>query len=52
VGSEPMPTIRITMHQIREVLRQHRQADLSYNEVAWALKLSKSVVAWLASTGP
>jgi len=32
------------MRQIREALRLHLQTDLSYNEVACALKLSKSVV--------
>jgi len=32
------------MRQIREALRLHLQAELSYNEVACALKLSKSVV--------
>src|SRR5450631_3330981 len=39
-----MPTNRITMRRIREVLRLHLQAGLSYNEVSRALKLSKSVV--------
>jgi predicted DNA-binding protein (UPF0251 family) len=32
------------MRQIREALRLHLQADLSYNEVGLALKISKSVV--------
>ncbi len=32
------------MRQIRETLRLHLQAELSYNEVARALKISKSVV--------
>jgi transposase len=39
-----MPTNRITMRRIRETLRLHLQAGLSYNAVASALKLSKSVV--------
>ena len=39
-----MPTNRVTMRQIRETLRLHLQAGLSYNEVARALKISKSVV--------
>ena len=39
-----MPTNRITMRRIREVLRLHLQAGLSYNEVGRALKMSKSVV--------
>ena len=39
-----MPTNRITMRRIRETLRLHLQAGLSYNEVARALKISKSVV--------
>jgi hypothetical protein len=38
-----MPTNRITMRRIRETLRLHLQAELSYNEVAQALKISKSV---------
>ena len=32
------------MRRIREALRLHLQADLSYNEVGRALKISKSVV--------
>ena len=32
------------MRQIRESLRLHLQAGLSYNEVGRALKISKSVV--------
>ena len=32
------------MRQIRETLRLHLQAGLSYNEVGRALKISKSVV--------
>ena len=32
------------MRRIREVLRLHLQAGLSYNEVGRALKISKSVV--------
>lgn len=39
-----MPTNRITMRQIREPLRLHLQARLSYNEVGRTLKISKSVV--------
>ena len=39
-----MPTNRITMRRIRETLRLHLQAGLSYNEVCGALKISKSVV--------
>ncbi|WP_231480661.1 IS21 family transposase [Thiomonas sp. FB-Cd] len=39
-----MPTTRITMRQIRETLRLHLQAGLTYSEVAGALKISKSVV--------
>ena len=39
-----MPTNRITMRRIREVLRLHLQAELSYTEVSSALKISKSVV--------
>jgi predicted DNA-binding protein (UPF0251 family) len=42
--SEPLPTNRITMRQIRETLRLHFQAGLSYNEVGHALEISKSVV--------
>ena len=38
-----MPTNRITMRRIRETLRLHLQAGLSYNEVGRALKISKSV---------
>jgi hypothetical protein len=41
---KPMPTNRITMRRIRETLRLHLQAGLSYNEVGRALKISKSVV--------
>jgi transposase len=39
-----MPPNRITMRRIRETLRLHLQAGLSYNEVGRALKISKSVV--------
>ena len=39
-----MPTNRVTMRQIRETLRLHLQARLSYNEVGRALNISKSVV--------
>ena len=38
-----MPTNRVTMRQIRETLRLHMQAGLSYNEIGRALKISKSV---------
>jgi transposase-like protein len=37
-----MPTNRITMRRIRETLRLHLQAGLSYSEIARALKISKS----------
>jgi len=39
-----MPTPRITMRQIREVLRLHLQAGLSYAETGRALKMAKSTV--------
>jgi transposase len=39
-----MPTTRITMRRIRETLRLHLQADLSYDAVGRALNISKSVV--------
>ena len=39
-----MPTNQVTMRRIRETLRLHLQAGLSYDEVARALKISKSVV--------
>ncbi len=39
-----MPTNRITMRRIRETLRLHLQARLSYNEVGRALRISKSAV--------
>ncbi len=39
-----MPTNRITMRRIREALRLHLQAKLSYTEVGRALKISKSLV--------
>jgi len=39
-----MPTNRITMRQIREALRLHLQAKLSYTQIGQALKISKSVV--------
>ena len=39
-----MPTNRITMRQIRESLRLHLQAKLSYNEIGRTLKISKSAV--------
>jgi hypothetical protein len=40
-----MPTNRITMRQIRETLRLHLSAGLSYNEVGRSLRISKSVAA-------
>jgi response regulator of citrate/malate metabolism len=40
-----MPTNRITMRQLRETLRLHLQAKLSYNEIGRSLKISKSVAA-------
>ena len=39
-----MPTNRVTMRQIRETLRLHLQAGLSYCEVGRVLRISKSVV--------
>jgi len=39
-----MPTNRITMRRIRETLRLHLQAGLSYSEASRALKISKSAV--------
>jgi transposase len=39
-----MPTIRITMRHIRETLRLHEQAGLTYGEIAGALKIAKSTV--------
>ena len=44
-----MPTNRITMRQIRETLRLHLSAGLSFNELARTLKISKSVAAKYAS---
>ena len=38
-----MPTNRVTMRRIRETLRLHLQAGLSYGEVARALKIAKCV---------
>ena len=38
----PMPTNRVTMRRIRETLRLHLQAGLSYGEVGRALKIAKS----------
>ncbi len=40
------------MRQIRETLRLHLQAGLSYSEVARALKISKSVVGQVRLAGP
>ena len=39
-----MPTNRVTMRRIRETLRLHLQAELSYDEIGRTLKISKSVV--------
>jgi response regulator of citrate/malate metabolism len=44
-----MPTNRITMRQIRETLRLHLAAGLSFNEVGRNLKISKSAAAKYAS---
>jgi transposase-like protein len=44
-----MPTNRITMRRIRETLRLHLQAGLSYSEIARALKISKSVAGKFVS---
>ena len=44
-----MPTKRVTMRRIREALRLHLQAGLSYNEVGRALQISKSVVGKFVS---
>ncbi len=38
-----MPTKRVTMRRIRETLRLHLQAGLSFSDIGRALKLSKSV---------
>ena len=46
-----MPTNRITLRQIRETLRLHLQAALSFSEVGRTLKISNSAAAkytWLA----
>ncbi len=46
-----MPTNRVTMRRIRETLRLHLQAGLSYGEIARALKIAKSSAGkyvWLA----
>ncbi len=40
-----MPTNRITMRQIRESLRLHLQAKLSFSEIGRSLKISKSAAA-------
>ena len=37
-----MPTKRVTMRRIKEALRLHLQAGLSYEEIGRALKISKS----------
>jgi len=39
-----MPTNRITMRQIRQALRLHLEAGLSYAQVARALGLGKGTV--------
>jgi len=39
-----MPTNRVTVRQIREALRLHLQAEMSYAEVGRSLKVSSSVV--------
>ena len=39
------------MRRIRETLRLHLQAGLSYNEVGRALKISKSVVGNMRRSG-
>ena len=44
-----MPTNRITMRQIRETLRLHLCARLSFSEVGRSLKISKSAAAKYAS---
>jgi transposase len=44
-----MPTNRITMRQIRETLRLHLCANLSFSDVARTLKISKSAAAKYAS---
>ena len=40
-----MPGKRISMHKIREVLRLHYEANLSYTQIHRALKLSKGVIS-------
>lgn len=40
-----MPTNRITMRQIRETLRLHLYANLSFSDVGRTLKISKSAAA-------
>ncbi len=40
-----MPTKRIPMHKIRDVLRLHHEAGLSQNRIALALGISKGAVA-------
>ena len=44
-----MPTNRITMRQIRETLRLHLCARLSFSEVGRCLKISKSAASKYAS---
>src|SRR6218665_177065 len=46
--TRPMPTPRITMRQIRQVLRLHLDAGLPYAKVARALGLPKSTVGKFA----
>ena len=46
-----MPTNRVTMRRIRETLRLHLQAGLSYGEVGRALKIAKSSAGKYVSLG-
>jgi transposase-like protein len=39
-----MPTLRITMRQIRQCLRLHCEAQLSYSQIAQATGVSKTTV--------
>jgi len=49
---KPMPTTRITMRRIRDTLRLHLQARLSYNEIGRTVKISKSAVSLTALMEP
>ena len=40
-----MPTERIAMHRIKELLRLRYECALSFERIALALKISKGVVA-------